>query len=183
MREEALEFAKRFHGAQKRKYLETPYWLHCLEVAELVQAHYREGEYSQEDMYCASLLHDLVEDTDITLLNISLEFNDEVATLVEMVTDVSKSSDGNRQKRKRIDREHLSKASPEGKTIKLADLVSNSQSIMALDFKFAKIYMEEKKLLLEVLTEGSTELYRIAKEIIDNYERTRNFERSGILNS
>ena len=46
-----------------------------------------------------------------------------MAYLVDCLTDVSKPSDGNRAVRKEIDRQHLAKASPKAKTIKLADLI------------------------------------------------------------
>jgi (p)ppGpp synthase/HD superfamily hydrolase len=63
----------------------------------------------------------------------SVEFAKEVVALVEMLTDVSKPEDGNRAVRKEIDRQHTALASPEGKTIKLADLIDNTQSMSSLN--------------------------------------------------
>jgi len=122
-----------------------------------------------ENMLIAALLHDVVEDTQITLDCIEDWFGPDVRALVEMLTDVSKPEDGNRDVRKAIDREHTAKASPRAKTIKLADLIDNAGSIQEHDAKFAKIYMREKRLLLEVLKEGDPKLYAHASKIVNDY--------------
>jgi hypothetical protein len=51
-------------------------------------------------------------------------------------------------------------------TVKLADLIANSRSIMAHDPAFAKIYLEEKRMLLEVLTRGDATLMARARSIV-----------------
>ena len=86
--------------------------------------------------------------------------------LVRDLTDVSKPEDGNRAVRKEIDRQHTAQASPQAKTIKLADLISNTVSIVEHDPKFARIYLKEKALLLEVLTEGDPTLYAMATKLL-----------------
>ena len=58
----------------------------------------------------------------------------------------------------------------EAKTIKLADLIDNSKSILEYDPKFAKVYMAEKKLLLEVLEDGDKSLWLLAHKIVHDYE-------------
>jgi (p)ppGpp synthase/HD superfamily hydrolase len=93
-------------------------------------------------------------------------FGGEVANLVEMLTDVSKPSDGNRKIRKAIDCEHTAKASPQAKTIKLADLIDNTKTIVAFDPEFAKIYLAEKRLLLDVLVDGDKTLFDLAMKQI-----------------
>lgn len=147
---------------QKRKYTGEDYFHHPLEVAHLVRT--LAGDWTEE-MIAAALLHDVVEDTQVTLDQIAREFGTVVASYVEQLTDVSRPEDGNRAQRKALDREHTAKASPKAKTIKLADLISNSRSIMARDPEFAVVYLAEKRLLLEVLTEGDPALYRMACEI------------------
>ena len=99
-----------------------------------------------------------------------MHFGIEIATLVSDLTDLSKPDDGNRKVRKTIDRLHLAKASPMAKTIKLADLIDNAESIVQHDPKFAKVYMREKRLLLEVLQEGDPKLHARASEIVRRYE-------------
>jgi (p)ppGpp synthase/HD superfamily hydrolase len=163
----AIRFARIAYGEQKRKYTNEPYLHHCLDVAHLVTTVSIGG-----DITIAAILHDTLEDTNTTVDDIRRGFGDGVAKLVIEVTDVSKPSDGNRKVRKALDREHLAKASPEGKTIKLADLIDNSLTITRCDPDFAKVYMQEKRELLEVLREGSTSLWREAKKIVDNYFST-----------
>lgn len=192
----ALAFARAAHGEQKRKYTDNPYIEHPIRVAQLVKE-----AGGTEEMIAAAYLHDVVEDvsTDtvlsivdekfarpfvvlsiksrinagrpIKLLALGHEFGTDVAMLVEMVTDVSLPTDGNRKARKQKDLEHLAQASPEGKTIKLADLIDNSRDIVKNDPDFAKVYMREKAALLPHLAEGSEKLYREAWKIVYGYSR------------
>lgn len=161
MEQQAKDFATRYHASidHRRKYTGEPYITHPAAVVELVRS-----VPHTEAMICAAWLHDTVEDTPCTLDEIERVFGFEVATLVEMLTDVSKQSDGNRATRKGIDREHTAKVSPQAKTIKLADLIDNTQSIVAHNPAFAKVYLAEKALLLEVLRDGDATLWEMAHE-------------------
>lgn len=158
----AQKYAKQAHVGQLRKYTREPYINHPAEVVELV----RTVPYT-EAMLAAAWLHDIVEDTPIQLDEIERVFGSEVASLVDSLTDISKPSDGNRKTRKALDLEHTAKASSAAKTIKLADLISNSLSIATHDPKFAKVYLPEKAALLEVLTEGNSSLLAKAKELLN----------------
>ncbi len=158
--ERAMDFAEEHHRGQKRKYTGEPYIVHPFAVAGLVRS-----VTSREDVIAAALLHDTVEDTFATLEDVEYNFGPGVTFLVEMVTDVSRPGDGNRTKRKQMDLEHIARACPAAKTIKLADLIDNTKSIVAYDPKFAAIYLEEKRRLLEVLREGDAGLWAIAKEL------------------
>lgn len=157
--EDAETFAEWSHGnaGQLRKYTGEPYIVHPREVAALVRS-----VPHDEAMVAAAFLHDVVEDTPVSIERIRDIFGDDVASLVDQLTDVSKPSDGNRKARKEIDRQHTAKASARAKTIKLADLISNTESITAHDHEFAKVYLREKRALLEVLKEGDAVLYLIA---------------------
>lgn len=159
----AKEFATRSHAMidQRRKYTGEPYIIHPAAVAELVRS-----VPHTTAMLCAAWLHDVVEDTPITLNEIEHEFGHEIAALVEMLTDISGPNDGNRATRKALDKAHLATASAEAKTIKLADLVDNTHSIMAFDPHFAKVFLREKALLLEVLKEGDVTLMALASEFL-----------------
>lgn len=161
--ESAKVFCLASHASvgQLRKYTGEPYHLHPFEVADTVA----DTEYCTEEMIVAALLHDVVEDTQVSLDVIARQFGLVVAAYVEQLTDVSKPEDGNRAARKAIDLAHTAKASPQAKTIKLADLISNSRSIVERDPEFAKVYLAEKRALLEVLKEGDPTLYRIAYNI------------------
>lgn len=156
----AAAYAKRAHGEQKRKYTGDPYFSHCLEVAYLVGS-----VRNTPEMIAAALLHDTVEDTPVDLGMINREFGLEVGKLVYMLTDPSRPSDGNRAARKKIDREHYTHATPEAKTIKCADLISNTRSIVKYDPKFAKVYLREKRLLMPYLVGADMRLWEAANEL------------------
>lgn len=162
--QKAYKFAETAHEGQVRKYTGEPYINHPTLVAQMV----KDRGYADE-VVASALLHDVVEDTPVTLEDVEREFGARVASLVEMVTDVSRRSDGNRRVRKEIDRQHLALADAEGQTIKLADLIDNSRTIVERDKNFAKVYMAEKKLLLEVLTKGDKVLYDRAMAMVEEY--------------
>lgn len=162
--DKAILFAAEKHAGQKRKYSGLPYITHPLAVMEIVAT----VEHDQ-NMLIAAILHDTVEDTDTRIEDIALEFGDDVSGLVDGLTDISNPLDGNRSVRKELDRIHLSDATPRVKTIKLADLIHNSESISKCDPDFAKVYMAEKKLLLGALVGGDETLMKIATKIVDDY--------------
>lgn len=161
MIEKALKFATYAHMGQKRKYTGEEYIVHPIEVMEIVKS-----VPHTEAMLIAALLHDTIEDCGVTEGQIEANFGREVADLVIWLTDVSKPSDGNRKIRKEIDRQHTAKAPAEAKTIKLADLISNTVSIVEHDKHFATVYLREKKLLLEVLKEGDSTLFEKASAFV-----------------
>lgn len=160
----AQVYAMAAHAAvgQKRKYTNEPYIVHPAEVASIVAC----VPGSTPDMVAAAWLHDVVEDTGCTFTDIHIAFGADIAALVGWLTDVSRPEDGNRAKRKAMDREHTAQAPAEAQTIKLADLISNSRSITAHDPAFAKTYLEEKRLLLEVLTKGDPGLHAEASRYV-----------------
>ncbi len=165
----AMIFAKKAHGNQLRKYTNEPYICHPIGVMGIVYT-----VTDNEDMLAAAILHDVVEDTDYSIDDIFSNFGTQIGSMVEELTDVSKPTDGNRKTRKALDRHHISRASSASKTIKLADLIDNTKSIISFDPDFAKVYMHEKKRLLEVLTEGDKVLLAIAKGLIKRYYEVRN---------
>lgn len=160
----AQVFAIAAHSAvgQRRKYTNEPYIVHPAEVASIVAR----VPGSTPDMVAAAWLHDVIEDTGCTFTDVHMAFGIDIATLVGWLTDVSRPEDGNRATRKAIDREHSAQAPAEAQTIKLADLISNSRSIVQHDPEFAKVYLEEKRMLLEVMTKGDRGLHAEASKYI-----------------
>lgn len=80
----AYQFAKAHHGDQCRKSGE-PYIIHPLQVAYIL------ADLELDDStVCAALLHDVVEDTDVTMEDLSKEFGKEIAELVDGVTKLGK---------------------------------------------------------------------------------------------
>jgi len=80
----AYEFAKNLHFGQIRQSGE-PYISHPLNVAYILTE-----MHADRDTLCAGLLHDTLEDTEITKEEISNEFNKDVANLVDGVTKIGK---------------------------------------------------------------------------------------------
>jgi (p)ppGpp synthase/HD superfamily hydrolase len=167
---DALLFASAAHAAvgQRRKYTDEPYIVHPIAVADIVAT-----VSDDPRMRAAALLHDVVEDTSVTLSDIRHHFGDWIADRVSELTDVSKPDDGNRQTRKRIDRDHSAAASAEGQTIKVADLIDNTKSIIQHDPNFAVRYMREKRALLNVLTKADARLLAIAESQVQAYEQAQ----------
>jgi len=157
----AAQFAAKAHkeAGQTRKYCGSPYIVHPAEVAKLVSM-----VSNDVPTICAAWLHDVAEDTAYTIDDIRILFGDEIADIVSDLTDISKPQDGNRETRKEIDRQHTASGSQKAHTVKLADLISNTKSIVSHDPDFAVVYLKEKEKLLEVLTDGSAILYGIASE-------------------
>ena len=80
----AIEFSKTAHKEQKRASGE-PYFTHPLEVAHIL------ADLKLDDSsIITGLLHDTVEDTNVTNEKIKEEFNEEVAILVEGLTKLNK---------------------------------------------------------------------------------------------
>lgn len=159
----ALCFATAAHAGQVRKYTGAPYIEHPMAVANIMAA---ASVHRFPEMKAAALLHDVVEDTAVSQADVYSMFGPYVADLVDWLTDQSKPEDGNRAIRKAIDRARLAGAPTAAKTIKLADLIDNARDITAHDPGFAKVYLGEMRLLLDVLKEGDATLHAMASEIV-----------------
>jgi (p)ppGpp synthase/HD superfamily hydrolase len=161
--EQAQKMAHEAHDSigQKRKYTGEPYWVHTDAVASIVSS-----VTSDEDMIAAAHLHDVLEDV-FPILNgwnyrrIEETFGSRVAEMVLDLTD-SYTKEAcpnlNRAARKAKELERISKISVEAKTIKLADLLDNTVSIVSYDKDFAKVYLREKLAMLPYLSDGNSEL-------------------------
>ena len=80
----AFELANEAHKAQLR-YSGQPYIIHPIAVAKILLNLGMDSESVE-----AALLHDTVEDTDVTLDNLKKEFGDDVALLVDGVTKLGR---------------------------------------------------------------------------------------------
>jgi (p)ppGpp synthase/HD superfamily hydrolase len=122
----AASFAAQRHCHQRRKGQSAePYVNHLLEVAELVSGALTEPDV---DLVIAALLHDTIEDTDVTKSELAERFGADVADLVSEVTD-DKSLP--KQERKRLQIANAPHKSIRAQVIKLADKTSNLRAILA----------------------------------------------------
>lgn len=164
---QARFFADMAHSSinQRRKYTNEPYIVHPTNVAYLVKV-----AGGTPDMIDAAYLHDVLEDVYphnpvFDEKAIEVRFGDAVLEMVKWLTDINDSSK-NRQQRAEENRKHLCNAPIEVQTIKLADLIDNSLTICEYDPDFAKIYLREKRMSLNVLKKGNPYLWNIADTIL-----------------
>jgi (p)ppGpp synthase/HD superfamily hydrolase len=161
----AREFAVDAHDEQKRRYTGEPYVSHCDAVVAIL----RSAGITDETTIAAAFLHDVLEDAPVTFYELERAFGSDIAGLVSDLTDYGPGT-GNRAKRKAMDRERLSRAPAKAQTIKVADMIDNTSSIVEHDPDFAVTYMREKALLLPLLTKADEGLLRRAAGLLADYE-------------
>ena len=161
---EAMMFAREVHKDQRRKYTNEPYVLHLAEVAGIVSTVAYDitarDRCATIEMLAVAWLHDVIEDQNITFTQLADLFGFDVADGVRRLSDLEP---GNRAERKAFARVRLSEAPAWVQTIKCADLISNTSSIVMHDPKFAVVYLEEKRLLLDVMTKADPRLLALAR--------------------
>src|ERR1035438_6759712 len=150
---DAALFAAEKHANQKRKGAAgEPYINHLLEVAQLVSMAITEPD---TNLLMAALLHDVIEDTATTRVELIERLGQDVTALVLEVTD-DKSLP--KAERKRLQIEHAPKLSVRAQTIKLADKISNLRSILSSppadwDYDRKRQYFEWGKRVVDALSQ------------------------------
>jgi (p)ppGpp synthase/HD superfamily hydrolase len=145
---DAIQFAITAHAGQQRKFTGAPYIQHPLRVMSRTLL----LPNVTEESAAAAVLHDVIEDCNVTQRTLEERFGPVVATLVEELTNVSKIQhpEANREQRKRLDRQRIATISPIAKRIKLIDRIDNLRDIPPGE-GFRKTYIPESRLLLDVL--------------------------------
>ncbi len=115
----AIGFAARAHDGQRRKTGNIPYIAHPVGVAMILQE-----MGCEESIVVAGLLHDTVEDTNVTLDEIRYNFGDEIANIVAICTEPSKKN-SNWESRKLHMIEALRDAPLSAKLVAAADKYHN----------------------------------------------------------
>lgn len=139
----AARIAERAHRNQKRKWNQDPYILHPARVAGRVGLHH----LATETMMAAAYLHDVLEDTGMTAMDLEREVGPPVTDLVVALTNPSKRTQAPRGIRKEIDRQHLSLQSQEVKIIKMLDRIDNLREAGPAPSDFRRLYGNESLLL------------------------------------
>jgi (p)ppGpp synthase/HD superfamily hydrolase len=125
--ERALRLAAQGHEGQVRKGSPIPYVEHPMAVAMILD---RAG--FEEDVVVAGLLHDLVEDTEVSLDEIRSAFGDVVAETVAGCSEIKSDAGGRKRPwadRKRDHLEALGSANLATRAVTLADKLHNLASI------------------------------------------------------
>ena len=123
----AIVFAVNAHQGTERRGKGFPYIVHPMEAVEIVAT-----MTTDQELLAAAVLHDTVEDTNVTLDDIRREFGERVAKLVEEESDVfidgvSEADSWHERKQAAIDR--LAQASRDAKMVALGDKLSNARII------------------------------------------------------
>ncbi len=125
---DAVTFALRFHGGQKRP-TGAPYAEHLLEALEVLV---RGAGVRDPDVLCAAVLHDVVEDTPCTIGGVRAAFGDRVADMVGWVTKPDAEEGADKKAVKEAYLKHLADAPDDAIVVKLADRASNVQTLRSL---------------------------------------------------
>ncbi len=126
--EDALHFAFHLHASQVRKGTRIPYFTHLMAVSGLVLE-----DGGDEDQAIAALLHDAVEDQGgmETWQEIRRRFGENVAYMVDGLTDAYDAPKPPWRLRKEHYLAHLRTARSEVHRISLADKLHNSRMLLA----------------------------------------------------
>lgn len=149
----SLIFASKAHAGQVRKYTGEPYISHPIAVGLLVADAMRGDEWTKKERDIAidcAVLHDVVEDTYVTIEDIQREFGDAIAKGVWFLSDPPNFV-GNRKLRKKMTRERLKNAPDYIKLVKACDIKHNSISIEEHDPDFFVLFEKETMKLLEYI--------------------------------
>lgn len=151
----AWEFARNAHKGQVRRFINQPYFDAHVKKVNAIVKHYT----TNEDILCASILHDVVEDCyddiETGLKEISEIFGETVAGLVKELTslkddidDLYEGDKGSYLINKMIN------MSNSALIIKLADRLQNISDAFTASERFRNKYFEETSRIVEELEKG-----------------------------
>ncbi len=121
---DALNFAALRHRWQRRKGERgAPYVNHLIEVTHVLTTH----GLDDTELLCAAILHDSIEDTDVTAEELRQRFGNRITSVVLEVTDDPKTPTW-RQKLDQI--ETASSMSEHAQNLRVADKISNLRGIL-----------------------------------------------------
>ena len=123
----AIEVALEAHKSQFRKGTKIPYVTHPLAVGIILA---KAG--FPDEVIAAGILHDTVEDTPVTVNELREKFGEEVAEIVDRVSEPDKSLSWEARKQHTLD--FLKETSEEVRFVTLADKLDNIRAI-AGDYK------------------------------------------------
>ena len=125
--DKAIIFATKAHKNTKRKAKTTPYIIHPLEVLAICETMTNDYE-----ILAAAVLHDTVEDTDVTIEDIKREFGDKVAHIVLNESDNTLNGYNKEmpwKDKKVLALKRLKELDTDCKIVALSDKLSNMRAI------------------------------------------------------
>lgn len=123
----AIVFALRAHAGTERRGKGFPYIVHPLEAVTIVAT-----MTSDQELLAAAVLHDTVEDTDVTIDQIRAEFGDRIASLVAADSDIpvqDMNAEDSWYVRKQAAIDRIAASSHDAKIVAMGDKLSNMRAI------------------------------------------------------
>lgn len=159
----AYEYAKKLHDGQYRQSGE-PYINHPLNVAYILA-----DMNADRDTICAGLLHDVLEDTEITKEDIAHDFNQNVANLVDGVTKLSKMNFSSKQDQNLANTRKIITGITEDVRIIIIKLADRLHNMRTLQFKSEFKQKENALETMEIFVPLAYYIgaYRIKSELED----------------
>lgn len=159
----AYEYAKKLHEGQYRQSGE-PYINHPLNVAYILA-----DMHADRDTICAGLLHDVLEDTEITKEDIAHDFNQNVANLVAGVTKLSKMNFSSKQDQNLANTRKIITGITEDVRIIIIKLADRLHNMRTLQFKSEFKQKENALETMEIFVPLAYYIgaYRIKSELED----------------
>lgn len=159
----AYDYAENLHKGQTRQSGE-PYISHPLNVAYILAE-----MHADRDTICAGLLHDTLEDTNITKEDIAHEFNKNVANLVDGVTKMSKMNFSSKQAQNMANTRKIITGISEDVRIIIIKLADRLHNMRTLEFKSEFKQKENALETMEIFVPLAYYIgaYRIKSELED----------------
>ena len=159
----AYNYADNLHSGQMRQSGE-PYISHPLNVAYILAE-----MHADRDTICAGLLHDTLEDTNITKEDISHDFNQNVANLVDGVTKLSKMNFSSKQDQNYANTRKIITGITEDVRIIIIKLADRLHNMRTLQFKSEFKQKENALETMEIFVPLAYYIgaYRIKSELED----------------
>lgn len=174
----AIEFAKKAHEGQFRAFSMAPYFTHPVRVATLVMKYKK--SHAIDDLVVAALLHDVVEDTTVSLFDITMKFGHRVSGLVEELT--SDEIAVLRQGKTEYLTYKMLNMSSWALVIKLCDRLDNVMDFIYASDKFVEKYTKETRSILKSLREQRHSLSNTHLNIMAKIEEAMEFGQKKVTN-
>jgi PAS domain S-box-containing protein len=138
--------------------------VHLKSVAQIVSS------VSQDaNMIAAAWLHDILEDTGVTINEVERRFGTTIAGIVDELTLLSHGASGSRAVRLALAKEHLADVSAGAKTVALADIIDTSRYLYKNRLAALTEYAAEAKELAHVLEGGNERLVGRLRRDLERY--------------